>query len=345
MPKSRPPSEDTVGSTSRGDTWQSAHRMTSELTFDQLFTFRAVAEVGSFRAASARLYVSQPAISQKIQHLEAVVGARLFQRQRGVGVTLTAAGRLLLEAAHDMTARLDRLGAQLRLSELPLVSGTLAVTAPSDEIQYALLGIMPALRAHHPGLRVIIRQAGSRSETLRMIQSGTADVALYRSPAPEEVKTIATVQDWLHLASSPGHPLARTPYEDRAAALQHYSFAAYALGMRSRALVERWAAKEGAKLNVDLESRSVEIMKQAAVRGLSVTFLPKYAIAEELAAGQLVTIAANGLPLSRATDVVIAPDAEPSPAVAALVAAYVATLSTLDTAYFDAAPDPPSSSA
>ena len=63
--------------------------------------FVAVAEEGSFTRAARRLYMSQPALSQRVRKLEEEFGAELFVR-RGRAVELTGAGHMLLEGARGM---------------------------------------------------------------------------------------------------------------------------------------------------------------------------------------------------------------------------------------------------
>ena len=64
----------------------------------RLKVFRAVAEQASFRKASERLNLSQPAVSQQIHALEEELGTTLFDRS-GNRVQLTAAGTVLLKYA------------------------------------------------------------------------------------------------------------------------------------------------------------------------------------------------------------------------------------------------------
>lgn len=59
-----------------------------------LDAFVAVAETGSFRQAAQTLGVSQPTISARIRHLEAVLGVRLFHRTTR-RVVITDAGERL----------------------------------------------------------------------------------------------------------------------------------------------------------------------------------------------------------------------------------------------------------
>lgn len=63
--------------------------------------FRALAEDGNFSRAAERLRISQPALSQQIQRLEAEVGAPLVDRTSRP-VALTEVGRRLLERSSDL---------------------------------------------------------------------------------------------------------------------------------------------------------------------------------------------------------------------------------------------------
>ncbi|HYE52472.1 MAG TPA: LysR family transcriptional regulator [Azospirillaceae bacterium] len=91
--------------------------MIDALTLDQLRTFVAVAEAGSFRAGAARLMRAQSAVSGAIANLEALLGVRLFDRSVRRPV-LTPDGELLLANARDILLRVSALRARARgLSE------------------------------------------------------------------------------------------------------------------------------------------------------------------------------------------------------------------------------------
>lgn len=70
----------------------------------QLEYFLAVWEAGSFSGAAARLYVTQPSLSQQIGALEKELGAVLLERGRQ-GVTLTPAGRVFLPEHRTSSVR------------------------------------------------------------------------------------------------------------------------------------------------------------------------------------------------------------------------------------------------
>ncbi len=64
----------------------------------QLSYFIAVAEHCGFSRAAAALHVSQPALSQQIRQLEAMLEVQLFDRS-GRRIRLTDAGEIWLEYA------------------------------------------------------------------------------------------------------------------------------------------------------------------------------------------------------------------------------------------------------
>jgi DNA-binding transcriptional LysR family regulator len=75
--------------------------------------FAAVAEAGTFTRAAERLFIAQPTLSQQIGRLEQLAGTPLLHRGPD-GVRLTAAGAVLLDAARDVLAAVDRAVSQTR---------------------------------------------------------------------------------------------------------------------------------------------------------------------------------------------------------------------------------------
>src|SRR4051794_41516268 len=75
-------------------------------------TLREVAAHGSFSEAARALHFTQPAVSRQVAQLERDVGAPLVVRSRA-GVTLTDAGRLVVEHGDAIAAQLQRLQAAL----------------------------------------------------------------------------------------------------------------------------------------------------------------------------------------------------------------------------------------
>ena len=66
--------------------------MSTHFDLNDLFAFRAVAELGNFRKAAESVHISQPAFSRRIDKLEQALGVRLLERSTR-RVSLTVVGR------------------------------------------------------------------------------------------------------------------------------------------------------------------------------------------------------------------------------------------------------------
>ena len=75
--------------------------------------FVAIADAGGFARATARLNLSQPAISRQISALEAELGVRLFDRV-GRHIQLTSEGEDILRRARRLLLEADSLGERAR---------------------------------------------------------------------------------------------------------------------------------------------------------------------------------------------------------------------------------------
>src|SRR5262249_40064170 len=74
-----------------------------DLDLRDLAVFLAVERQGSFGRAAGELFVSQPAVSERIRHLERVVGRPVFERSARGGA-LTPTGEALLPYARRRVA-------------------------------------------------------------------------------------------------------------------------------------------------------------------------------------------------------------------------------------------------
>ena len=79
------------------------------MLFRQMEYFQAVVEQKSFTAAAQRCNISQSAISQQIQALEAELGVQLLERLRRRAFTLTPAGELFYKRSLLITSDVERL--------------------------------------------------------------------------------------------------------------------------------------------------------------------------------------------------------------------------------------------
>ncbi|MEU1280762.1 LysR substrate-binding domain-containing protein [Streptomyces sp. NPDC005805] len=159
----------------------------------RLRILRAVADHRTVTAAAAALYLTPSAVSQQLNALEQETGHTLLIRG-GKGVTLTAAGEILLAHAHSVLAQLERAEAELA-AYAQGSSGTVTVAAFATGIAEVVAPAIADLARERPGIAVRVRDAEG-DESLPLVLDGEADLAVaveYRGAPGADDRRLARV--------------------------------------------------------------------------------------------------------------------------------------------------------
>lgn len=315
--------------------------------------FAAIARHGHLTKAARELGVTQPALSAMLKKLEREVGAQLLHRG-GRQVELTQAGAVFLTHAQDSVRQADAGLAAVR-QLLGMEAGSIRIGAGATAAGYLLPGVVSSLSQRHPGLRFTIREAGSLSVASSVL-AGELDLGVVTLPIslPDADRLIKTplVTDELRLIvpggggkserasertsergkkdtratslpiSSPSfaralvRSLAPSP-TFRWRDLDHVPFVAFEGGTAVRELIDREAAKAGVSLNVVMELRSIESIKQMVAAGIGVALVSRFAIGASTPWGD--GAACKDGKLGRELAIVQRRDRAPGPAAAALI--------------------------
>ncbi len=117
------------------------------MTFEQLRTFLWVARLGGVRRAAEQMHLSQPAISARIQALEAALGAELFERAQS-GMRLTKRGEKLLGYAEQIHKIQEDIKANI--VDPAGLEGLLRLGVSETVVQSWLPNFVAALNAEYP---------------------------------------------------------------------------------------------------------------------------------------------------------------------------------------------------
>lgn len=169
-------------------------------------SFLAVARFGSFSKAAESLYVSHSTISRAVTCLEDQLQTKLLNRSSR-SVSLTAAGRLLLERGGDALAVLEQLEQDVRAAgkEAQACLNIASIAMYSSP----LFEVYRTLSQTHPEITLSVEQM-SIEEVNNSVISGEADagITLSFTLAPEGGYVVRTISTGNFCAVVPSdHPL------------------------------------------------------------------------------------------------------------------------------------------
>jgi len=138
-----------------------------------------VVREGTYHRAAETLFISQSAVTQRIQALESALAQKLFVRS-GRRVSLTAAGDTLVRYVRETEQREAALLAELggRPGEL---AGRLTVAASTAEGTAWLAGLLAELARTHRNVDLALRLQ-DEFDPLPLLESGQIDAALTEVP-------------------------------------------------------------------------------------------------------------------------------------------------------------------
>ncbi|RFP08890.1 MULTISPECIES: LysR family transcriptional regulator [unclassified Duganella] len=259
--------------------------MLDAMSMDQLRTFIAAADEGSFSAAGRKLRRAQSVVSTTLANLEQQVGFALFERT-GRYPQLTEAGRALLEQARAAVGGMDAFKAKART----LAEGLEPELAVAVDVMFpiaTLTAAVQAFKAEFPTtpLRLYVEALGA---VVQPLLAGSCRVAIIGSLP--EIPPGCAAEFLLSVTAvcvvAPCHPLAAAPGEiPQVQAAQHVQLV----------LTDRSTLTAGRNFGVVAAQtwRLADLgAKHAFLRaGLGWGYMPLHMVEEDLRTGKLVRIA------------------------------------------------------
>ncbi|MGY4393817.1 LysR family transcriptional regulator [Streptomyces virginiae] len=247
----------------------------------RLRVLRAVAEHGSFNRAAGALLVTPSAVSQHIAALERTVGHPVVVRSTR-GVTLTEAGRLLVEAAESISAELDQV--RHAIDRLTAQRPRLTVATFTSGGRHLLPAALARFVAEHPEVELTVRES-EPEDAVPMVRGGAADLALaYHFDGPPPVRPgerpgldwVPLMEDPLWLVLPRGHRLADRTSVD----LAELRADRWVLGcLKTEAFLRRYAELCGFDLRVAASTTDYFFAQTLVAAGVGVSLIPHVSLA------------------------------------------------------------------
>ncbi len=250
-----------------------------------LEVFLAVAETGSFSRAGERVFLTQPAISQRIATLETELGTRLFDRI-GRRIQLTEAGRALLARAHNVLRELDDVKRSIA-NLAGTVTGELSMATSHHIGLHRLPGPLKRFHETYPGVRLDLRFMDSE-RACAAVAHGEMELAVVTLP-PETNPPLRVEKIWddpLDIVVGPKHPLAAI-VAPTARHLLDYPAILPGPGTYTREIILKALGPLRSRIQVGMTTNYLEVLKMLASIGLGWSAIPRTMIDESLRVVQI----------------------------------------------------------
>lgn len=253
----------------------------------QLNTFQTVATTLNFsRAAEALNYVPSN-VTMQIKALEEELDVRLFDRL-GKQLVLTTAGQRFLTHVQGILNKLDEARSSVHDNEI--LSGTLTISANEVVCAYRLPEVFKLFRLRYPGVRLIFRSVPNQ-QLKQTLFDGTSDIVfiLDESIKSTGLAVEALTKETFSFFAAPDHALVKRTtlqLED----FQGEAFLINEKGCPYRTMFDRTFKNGDIDSISPLEFQSAEAIKQCAISGIGIAFLPEIVTEVEVKRGELVAL-------------------------------------------------------
>jgi DNA-binding transcriptional LysR family regulator len=247
-------------------------------------TFVRVAEAGSFTAVADQMGVARSAITRQIAALEAHLGVKLIARSTR-RLSLTSVGVSYLEQCREILDRVDEAEGGLA-GEGQTLRGTIRATVPLSFGLLHLTSLILDFSQAHPDIHIDVDLNDRR---VNLIEEGM-DLALrITDKLPETTVArrltacrfvVAASPDYLRRHGEPRHP-------DE---LVRHACLAYSLASRSSWPFLIDGEPHPVEIGGSLTANNANVLLDAALRGMGITYQPTFVVADAIRQGMLVPV-------------------------------------------------------
>jgi len=240
--------------------------MTFNLEYYKIFYY--VAKLKSITLAAEELYISQPAVSQAIKHLENSIGGSLFFRN-SKGVSLTPEGKVLykyVSSGYEYIA----LGESKFKELFALEAGEIRIGASDMTLQFYLLDYLEEFHKLYPKVKIKVTNVPT-PETLEYLRSGKIDFGVVSEPVKEykglKIIPVAKIRD-VFIANDQVSELKNRRID--LSELQNHPVIFIESTTSTRKYVDSFLSENGITINPEFELATSDLIVQFTKRNLGI---------------------------------------------------------------------------
>lgn len=226
---------------------------------------KVLAEERNMRKAAERLFLSQPALSQRLQNIEKDWGDRLFVRSQK-GLIPTPAGELVIRFASETLERKEEVFEMLHTLSSK-VHGTLRIACASIVGQNWLPKVLKEFVTAYPDAKISLI-TGWSSEIVRALYEGEAHIGIVRGHTDWKGTKIHLFQDPLYLVDKEMRTMEEVSRTDRPF-IQFKSDSNYHEEIR-----QWWQRHFDSNPKRQITVDQIETCRQMALNGIGYAILP-----------------------------------------------------------------------
>ncbi len=252
---------------------------------EDMAMFVRVVEAGSITKAAEQLNIAKSAVSRRLKELETRLGSQLISRTTRQS-NLTQAGEQYYQKVHHILSEVDALNEET--SGTPTrIEGTLKMTAPLSFGLMHLNDVIDEYANKHPELKFELDFSDRHTD---LIEEGFELAIRIRElqDSSYQAKRLALIR--YALCASPAY-LERMGTPKTFDDLTEHEFLQYGMSKSSTIeLIDEQGKKHQVAVNGKIKANNGDFLREMAVKGHGIAFLPTFITYKALISGELVPI-------------------------------------------------------
>ncbi|KRG31997.1 MULTISPECIES: LysR family transcriptional regulator [unclassified Psychrobacter] len=252
---------------------------------EDMAMFVRIVEAGSITKAAEQLNIAKSAVSRRLKELETRLGSQLISRTTRQS-NLTQAGEQYYQKVHHILSEVDALNEET--SGTPTrIEGTLKMTAPLSFGLMHLNDVIDEYANQHPELKFELDFSDRHTD---LIEEGFELAIRIRElqDSSYQAKRLALIR--YALCASPEY-LERMGTPKTFDDLTEHEFLQYGMSKSSAIeLIDKQGKKHQVAVNGKIKANNGDFLREMAVKGHGIAFLPTFITYQALISGELVPI-------------------------------------------------------